>query len=117
MAAAANHLLAARQLILDVYTMGTGHERFVARSHELRRTYHGLLMILRQFINQDQDAADHTYRVSVHAVTIAEQLKLESGRVELVRADGRDYRPVADVHDALISDRSYCKAFAPFEAR
>jgi response regulator RpfG family c-di-GMP phosphodiesterase len=45
--------------------------------------------------------------------------------------DSRDYQPmddeeiplearviaVADVYDALISDRPYCKAIAPFEAR
>ena len=171
-------------LMLTAYTMGTLHERFVSRSDELRQTYHGLLMILRQFINQDKDAANHSYRVSVYAVTIAEQMKLDHGRVELVRAaamlldlgkldtsrdvlqraaeltlseqhqtpdpmaasmgrvlpiilahhdhfDGGDYRPVddeeiplearviavADVYDALINDRPYRKAVAPFEAR
>jgi len=73
-------------LMLTAYCMGTLHERFSRRSQELRQTYHGLLMILRQFINQDKDTANHSYRVSVHAVTIADHLKLKTDRIELVRA-------------------------------
>lgn len=73
-------------LMLTAFYMGTLHERFLARSRELRKTYHGLLMILRQFINQDRNTADHSYRVSLYAVGIAKQMKLDHDRVELVRA-------------------------------
>jgi len=73
-------------LILTAFAMGTLHERHVARSRELRQTYHGLLSILRQFLSNDKYTENHSYRVSIYAATIAQQLGLPPERIELVRA-------------------------------
>lgn len=181
-------------LILTAYAMGTLYERQAARSQELQQTYQGLLLMLRQFINNDKYNENHSYRVSVYAVTIAQHMGLSPDRLELVRAaallhdlgkletsrevlhkaaelsaselrevrqhaqrgapmlepvaasmgrilpiilahhdhfDGSDYHPlasedipleariisVADVYDALTSDRPYRKAFSPHDAK
>lgn len=73
-------------LMITAYAMGTLYERQAARSQELHKTYHGLLMILRQFISNDKYTENHSYRVSVYAVTIGHQLGLSRERLELVRA-------------------------------
>lgn len=73
-------------LMITAYAMGTLYERQAARSRELHKTYHGLLMILRQFISNDKYTENHSYRVSVYAVTIGHQLGLGQERLELVRA-------------------------------
>ncbi len=75
-------------LMLTAYAMGTLHERHVARAEELRQTYHGVLMILRQFISKDKYTENHSYRVSVYAVTIAHVMGLSSEQREVVRAAG-----------------------------
>jgi putative nucleotidyltransferase with HDIG domain len=181
-------------LILIAYSMGTLYDNMQAKVRELRETYNGLLMILRQFISKDQYTQNHSYRVSIYAVKIAVEMGFESERVEDVRAasllhdigkldisrdllykasrltngeteemrkhvakgadilqpvggalnriipiilahhdkfDGSGYNPahgeeiplesriitVADVYDAMTSDRPYRKAITPFEAK
>jgi len=181
-------------LILIAYAMGTLYDNMQAKVRELRETYNGLLMILRQFISKDQYTQNHSYRVSIYAVKIAVEMGFESERVEDVRAasllhdigkldisrdllykasrlnnveteemrkhvakgadilqpvggalnriipiilahhdkfDGSGYNPthgeeiplesriitVADVYDAMTSDRPYRKANTPFEAK
>ena len=47
--------------------------------HELRETYHGVLMILRHFISKDKYTENHCYRVSVYATRIAAELDLAAG--------------------------------------
>jgi HD-GYP domain-containing protein (c-di-GMP phosphodiesterase class II) len=66
--------------------MGTLTNRSKARLKELRRTYHGVLMILRQFISKDQYTENHCYRVSLYASTIAERMGLDEARIEDIRA-------------------------------
>ncbi len=66
--------------------MGTLYERKEAYVRELRETYHGVLMILRQFISKDKYTQNHSYRVSVYSGKIAAYLGLNSERVEDVRA-------------------------------
>ncbi len=181
-------------LIVTAYTMGTLYEHKVAHMKELRETYHGILLILQQFISNDKYTQNHSYRVSIYATRIAQVLGLDDDGIEDVRAaallhdigklevsrqilykagrldaeevqqmqhhvdwgfglmrpvggslrrvlpivlahhdrfDGNGYHPesgqsiplgarilsVADVYDALTSDRPYRKAMSPFEAK
>ncbi len=73
-------------LILTAYAMGTLYEKMMAQVTELRRTYDGVLMILRHFISKDKYTENHSYRVSVYASKIAGYLNLDPMRIEDVRA-------------------------------
>ena len=73
-------------LLLTGYTMGSLYEHKDKQLHELRETYLGILMILRQFISNDKYTENHSYRVSVYATKIAAQLNLDSTRIEDIRA-------------------------------
>ena len=181
-------------LVITAYAMGTLCERNRTQMQELRSTYHGLLMILRQFISQDRYTENHCYRVSIYAGRIASNYGCSFQQIEDIRAaallhdigkldisrellyksmqfteeeyegmkkhveigadmlepvggplgriipiilshhdsyDGTGYHPtegqniplearilsVADVYDALVSDRPYRKAMSPFQAK
>ncbi len=181
-------------LLVVAYAMGTLYEQKEANVRELRQTYHGIILILRQFISKDKYTQNHSYRVSIYAAKIAAQLGLDDARIEDVRTaallhdigklevsrevlykaarltkeefeeiqqhipkgvemlepvggtlrriipiilahhdkfDGSGYHPtrgqeiplearvitVADVYDALTSDRPYRKAMSPFDAK
>ncbi len=181
-------------LICTAYAMGTLYERHMEKVKELRKTYQGLIVILRHFISKDQYTENHCYRVSVYASKIAAYLGLDDDAIEDIRSaallhdigklkvsrellykaarlsddeykqiqkhvsngaeilepikgplgriipiilahhdkyDGNGYHPnkgdaiplgarilaVADVYDALTSDRPYRKAMAPIEAK
>ena len=181
-------------LMVMAYAMGTLYDNMQAKVRELRETYNGLLIILRQFISKDQYTQNHSYRVSIYATKIAVEMGLDTERIEDVRAasllhdigkldisrdllykasrltndeteemkkhvakggeilqpvggalsrilpiilahhdkfDGSGYNPtrgseiplesriitVADVYDALTSDRPYRKAITTFEAK
>jgi len=73
-------------LVVTAYAMGTLYENKEARVRELRETYHGVLMILRQFISKDKYTQNHSYRVSVYAARIAAHMGLGVERIEDVRA-------------------------------
>jgi len=73
-------------LMITAYTMGTLYEKKEAHVKELRRTYHGILIILSQFISKDKYTQNHSYRVSVYAAKIAAQMGLGVERIEDVRA-------------------------------
>ena len=184
----------AAMLIVTAYVLGTLADHKARYLRELRETYHGVLLILSEFISKDPYTQHHSYRVSVYATAIASCLDLSEDEIEDIRAaallhdigklevsrellykaarlsegeyqdmmrhvdrgaallspvggslrrvipivlahhdkyDGTgphqvagDQIPigariiaVADVYDALISDRPYRKAMAPFEAR
>ncbi len=181
-------------LVVTAYAMGTLYEHKLAHMEELRETYHGILLILQQFISNDKYTQNHSYRVSIYAARIAHVLGLDNDSIEDVRAaallhdigklevsrqilykagrlngneleqmkshvdrgvgllrpvggslrrvlpivlahhdrfDGNGYHPesgdsiplgarilsVADVYDALTSDRPYRKAMSPFDAK
>jgi putative nucleotidyltransferase with HDIG domain len=181
-------------LLVMAYAMGTLYDNMQAKVGELRETYNGLLIILRQFISKDQYTQNHSYRVSIYAAKIAAEMGLDPERIEDVRAasllhdigkldisrdllykaslltgdetdemrkhvakgadilqpvggalsriipiilahhdkfDGSGYNPargeeiplesriitVADVYDAMTSDRPYRKAITPFDAK
>ncbi len=72
-------------LVLTAYAMGTLHDRLKANVEELWQTYHGLLLILRQFISKDKYTENHSYRVSIYAAKIAAYLRLNRERIEDVR--------------------------------
>lgn len=181
-------------LLVIAYAMGTLYEHKEAHMRELRQTYHGVLLILRQFVSKDKYTQNHSYRVAVYAAKVAASLGFNADRIEDVRSaallhdigkldisreilykaaqltreefqevqqhvekgvqilepvggslrriipiilahhdkfDGSGYHPtqgenipleariiaVADVYDALTSDRPYRKAISPYEAR
>jgi len=73
-------------LMTTAYATGTLYERKEEHIRELRRTYYGVLTILQQFIAKDKYTQNHSYRVSVYATVIAHELRMESERIEDVRA-------------------------------
>jgi putative nucleotidyltransferase with HDIG domain len=73
-------------LVITAYSTGTLYERKEEHIRELRQTYHGVLMILQQFIAKDKYTQNHSYRVSVYATAIAHEIGLDTERVEDVRA-------------------------------
>ncbi len=181
-------------LLISAYAIGTLYEISEARLTELRDAYFGVLQILTQFVGNDKFTQNHSYRVSIYAVRIAEEMHLPETQIEDVRAaallhdigkletsrdilykaarlsdeeitemkthvekgisilnpvggslrrvlpiilshhdkfDGSGHHvtkgkeipieariiSVADVYDALVSDRPYRKGLSPFEAR
>jgi putative nucleotidyltransferase with HDIG domain len=184
----------AGMMMLTAYVIGTLSDQKEQYVCELRDTYHGVLLILSQFVSKDSYTENHSYRVSSYAAQIASQLGMSEDDIEDVRAAAllhdigklevsrellykaarlteQEYRDmmqhvdrgaemlspvggslrrvipivlahhekfdgsgphhlsgsqiplgacviaVADVYDALISDRPYRKAMAPFEAK
>jgi putative nucleotidyltransferase with HDIG domain len=73
-------------LVITAFAMGTLYERSASRMRELRETYHGVLMILQQFISKDSYTQNHSYRVSIYAASIAAELDFDEERIEDVRA-------------------------------
>jgi putative nucleotidyltransferase with HDIG domain len=73
-------------LVLTGFAMGTLYDRNAARMRELRDTYHGVLMILRQFISKDAYTQNHSYRVSIYAARMAAEMGFDDDRIEDVRA-------------------------------
>ncbi len=73
-------------LILMSIAMGTLYEKDRVKLRELRETYNGVLMILRQFISKDEYTQNHSYRVSIFATRIAAEMGFGEERIEDVRA-------------------------------
>jgi putative nucleotidyltransferase with HDIG domain len=73
-------------LVVTGYLMGTLFDHREAQIEEMRSTYHGVLMILRQFISKDEFTENHSYRVSIYSTKLASFLKLNHQRLEDVRA-------------------------------
>lgn len=73
-------------LMVTAYAMGTLYDSNQAKLRELRQTYHGVLLILRQFISKDKYTQNHSYRVSIYAAKIASALRFNEERIEDVRA-------------------------------
>jgi putative nucleotidyltransferase with HDIG domain len=79
-------------LILTGYAMGTLYESKEQHIAELRDTYHGILLILQQFISKDKYTQNHSYRVSVYSAKIAACCGMDRERIE-------DIRTAALLHD------------------
>lgn len=73
-------------LVIFAYAAGTLYEHAEHRLHELRETYYGLLQILSQIISNDKYTQNHSYRVSVYAVQIAQEAGLSESQIEDLRA-------------------------------
>jgi putative nucleotidyltransferase with HDIG domain len=73
-------------LIISAYVSGTLYEQAERRLQELHETYIGLLQILSQVISNDKYTQNHSYRVSVYAVQIAQEAGLSESQVEDLRA-------------------------------
>lgn len=73
-------------LMVTAYAMGTLYDRDQGKLRELRHTYHGVLLILRQFISKDKYTQNHSYRVSIYATRIAVEMGFNDDRIEDVRA-------------------------------
>lgn len=79
-------------LVITAYAMGTLYEKNTRRIQELRDTYQGLIVILRQFISNDQYTENHCYRVSIYAAKIASYMHFSQDQIE-------DIRSAALLHD------------------
>jgi putative nucleotidyltransferase with HDIG domain len=75
-------------LVITAYSTGTLYEHKEQHIRELRQTYHGVLVILQQFIAKDKYTQNHSYRVSLYGAAIAREIGLNSERIEDVRAAG-----------------------------
>jgi putative nucleotidyltransferase with HDIG domain len=73
-------------LLITAYAAGTLHEKEARALREVRDTYYGVLQILNQFISNDKYTQNHSFRVSVYATQIAQNMGFSSDRVEDVRA-------------------------------
>ena len=73
-------------LMISAYVTGSLYELSEGRLRELRDAYFGVLQILTQFIGNDKFTQNHSYRVSVYAMRIAEEMRLPDSQIEDVRA-------------------------------
>ena len=79
-------------LVITAYGMGTLHEHKARQLDELRETYDGVVMILCHFVSKDNYTQNHSYRVSVYATQIAQDMGAPAQLVE-------DIRTAALLHD------------------
>jgi len=73
-------------LLITAYAMGTLYENKEKSLAELRETYYGVLQILSGVISNDKFTQNHSYRVSVYAARLAEEMGLPDERIEDIRA-------------------------------
>jgi HD domain len=73
-------------LVVIAYLMGTLYDRQQAHLRDLRQSYEGILMMLQHIASDNKYSQNHPYRVSLTASKIAEQMELNSQRVDDVRA-------------------------------
>ena len=71
-------------LLVTAYSMGTLYERKERHLVELRQAYFGLLVILQQFISNDNH--NHSYRVAFYASSIAHRMGFDESHIDDIRA-------------------------------
>ena len=69
-------------LLVIAYAMGTLYENKQAQILELRETYKGILVILRQFTANDKYTHDHSFRVAAYATRIAKCMRFDQKRID-----------------------------------
>jgi hypothetical protein len=72
-------------LVVSSYAMGTLYERNEKNLHEVRNGYEGILVILRQFLNNQTYSESRPFRISVYATQIAKALGLDAESTEDLR--------------------------------
>jgi putative nucleotidyltransferase with HDIG domain len=73
-------------LLITAYAMGTLYEHKEKSLMELRETYFGVLQILCGVVSNDKYTQNHSYRVSVYAARLADEMRLPEERIEDIRA-------------------------------
>jgi putative nucleotidyltransferase with HDIG domain len=73
-------------LVITAYVMGSLYEKKEKGLVELRETYYGVLQILTGVVSNDKYTQNHSYRTSIYAARLAEELGLSEQRVEDIRA-------------------------------
>jgi len=73
-------------LLITAYAMGTLYENKEKSLAELRETYYGVLQILTGVVSNDKYTQNHSYRTSIYAARIGEEMNLAEQRVEDIRA-------------------------------
>lgn len=73
-------------LIITAYAMGTLYERKEESLLELRETYYGVLQVLCGVVSNDKYTQSHSYRTSVYAARVADEMGLSEQRIEDIRA-------------------------------
>jgi putative nucleotidyltransferase with HDIG domain len=73
-------------LLITAYAMGSLYEHKERSLTELRETYYGVLQILCGVVSNDKYTQNHSYRVSVYAARLADEMGLPEERVEDIRA-------------------------------
>jgi hypothetical protein len=76
----------ASMLMITAYAMGTLYESKSSQIRELRKTYQGIVLLLRHFISKDEYTENHCYRVSFYAAKIAAYLGFNPDRIEDIRS-------------------------------
>jgi len=69
-------------LLVIAYAMGTLYENKQAQILELRETYKGILVILRQFTANDKYTHDHSFRVAAYATRIAKLMGFDQQQID-----------------------------------
>ena len=72
--------------MISAYITGSLYEIGERRLSELRDAYYGVLQILTQFVGNDKFTQNHSYRVSVYSLRIAEEMRLPTTQMEDLRA-------------------------------
>jgi putative nucleotidyltransferase with HDIG domain len=73
-------------LMISAYITGSLYEIGERRLSELREAYYGVLQILTQFVGNDKFTQNHSYRVSIYSLRIAEEIRLPTTQMEDLRA-------------------------------
>lgn len=73
-------------LMIIAWALGSLHDSEKSVLQEMRKTYHGLLLILKQCITQDDKENSHRFRVAVYAAKIASYMNLDKDHIEDIRA-------------------------------
>jgi len=108
-------------LVVTSYAMGTLYERRQAMMADIRESFSSLLLVLQHFLANEKYSEDASYRVSMFATKIAEQMDLGAERVECVRSAAllRDLSKLGISNDILYkaADMSRAEVIASFAQR